>query len=298
MGSKKKTYYYIMLASEFFSDEIVSRLRAMDNGDSLALVYLHMLAYYVKTEGVIVIEVDTGESIAEQMHWQIHEDVALIAKVIETLEKHKRLVVEEENVYVLKGIDKLIGQDTNFAVQKRSERERKKNNDNNGDNVNDSVDSSNDNASDSVGNRGDKGNNNVSASVDNANSGNNSGPLADVVNNFKNQSKAGQQKKMASARLVEIEVVGKVVDEIAEWATVQQINDVYRSIDGATNINNKPGALVTALRANKAQLTAPRAKDITCTNCNGQGVVLDVDRDDGSMCTCHICNGSGQITQV
>lgn len=287
MSSKKKTYYYIMLASEFFSDEIVSRLRAMDNGDSLALVYLHMLAYYVKTEGVIVIEVDTGESIAEQMHWQIHEDVALIAKVIETLEKHKRLVIEEENVYVLKGIDKLIGQDTNFAVQKRSERERKKNNDNNGDN-----------ASDSVGNRGDNGNNNVSDSVDNANSGNNSGPLADVIKNFKAKSEAGHQKKMASARLAEIGVVGKVVDEIADWATVQQINEAYRSIEGATNINNKPGALVTALRANKAQLTAPRPRYITCPNCNGQSVVLDTDRDDGSMCTCPICNGSGQITQV
>lgn len=126
MGSKKKTYYYIMLASEFFADEIVSRLRAMDNGDSLALVYLHMLAYYVKTEGVIVIEVDTGESIAEQMHWQIQEDVVLIAKVLGVLEKYKRIVVENENVYVLKDIDKLIGQDTNYAMQKRGERERKK----------------------------------------------------------------------------------------------------------------------------------------------------------------------------
>lgn len=287
MGSKKKTYYYIMLASEFFADEIVSRLRAMDNGDSLALVYLHMLAYYVKTEGVIVIEVDTGESIAEQMHWQIQEDVVLIAKVLGVLEKYKRIVVENENVYVLKDIDKLIGQDTNYAMQKRGERERKKNNDNNGDNANDSV-----------GNRGDKGNNNVSASVDNANNGNNSGPLADVVKNIKAKSEASHQKKMASARLAEIGVVGKVVDEIADWATVQQINDVYRSIDGAANINNKPGALVAALRANKAQLTAPRLKDITCPNCNGQGVVLDVDRDDGSMCTCPICNGSGQITQV
>lgn len=276
-----------MLASEFFADEIVSRLRAMDNGDSLALVYLHMLAYYVKTEGVIVIEVDTGESIAEQMHWQIQEDVVLIAKVLGVLEKYKRIVVENENVYVLKDIDKLIGQDTNYAMQKRGERERKKNNDNNGDNANDSV-----------GNRGDKGNNNVGASVDNANNGNNSGPLADVVKNIKAKSEASHQKKMASARLAEIEVVGKVVDEIADWATVQQINDVYRSIDGAANINNKPGALVAALRANKAQLTAPRLKDITCPNCNGQGVVLDVDRDDGSMCTCPICNGSGQITQV
>lgn len=287
MGSKKKTYYYIMLASEFFADEIVSRLRAMDNGDSLALVYLHMLAYYVKTEGVIVIEVDTGESIAEQMHWQIQEDVVLIAKVLGVLEKYKRIVVENENVYVLKDIDKLIGQDTNYAMQKRGERERKKNNDNNGDNANDSV-----------GNRGDKGNNNVGASVDNANNGNNSGPLADVVKNIKAKSEASHQKKMASARLAEIGVVGKVVDEIADWATVQQINDVYRSIDGAANINNKPGALVAALRANKTQLTAPRLKDITCPNCNGQGVVLDVDRDDGSMCTCPICNGSGQITQV
>lgn len=115
-----------MLASEFFADEIVSRLRAMDNGDSLALVYLHMLAYYVKTEGVIVIEVDTGESIAEQMHWQIQEDVVLIAKVLGVLEKYKRIVVENENVYVLKDIDKLIGQDTNYAMQKRGERERKK----------------------------------------------------------------------------------------------------------------------------------------------------------------------------
>lgn len=287
MGSKKKTYYYIMLASEFFADEIVSRLRAMDNGDALALVYLHMLAYYVKTEGVIVIEVDTGESIAEQMHWQIHEDVALIAKVIETLEKHKRLVAEEENVYVLKGIDKLIGQDTNFAVQKRSERERKKSNDNNGDNFNDSVDSSND-----------KDNNDAGTSVDDGDDGNNSGPLADVVKNIKAKSEASHQKKMASARLAEIGVVGKVVDEIAAWATVQQINEAYRSIEGATNINNKPGALVAALRASKAQLTALRAKDITCPNCNGQRVVLDTDRDDGSMCTCPICNGSGKITQV
>lgn len=171
--------------------------------------------------------------------------------------------------------------------KKGGERERKKNNDNNGDNANDSV-----------GNRGDKGNNNVGASVDNANNGNNSGPLADVVKNIKAKSEASHQKKMASARLAEIGVVGKVVDEIADWATVQQINDVYRSIDGAANINNKPGALVAALRANKAQLTAPRLKDITCPNCNGQGVVLDVDRDDGSMCTCPICNGSGQITQV
>lgn len=205
--------------------------------------------------------------------------------------------ITDDKMYI-SAIEPYVGVDTNFAIQKRLDRMRAEYKGKNGDNINGNVYSNKDNTSDSVGNRGDKDNNDVGASDDNVDNGNNSGPLADVVKNFKAKSETGHQKKMASARLAEIGVMGKVVDEIAAWATVQQINDVYRSIDGATNINNKPGALVAALRANKAQLTAPRAKNITCPNCNGQGVVLDADRDDGSMCMCPICNGSGQITQV
>ena len=296
--AKKKIFYYIMLKKDFFVDPIVMMLRSKPNGADLFRVYLHLLVRYVTDLGIITYYKDIDAPLENQLEWEIQEDPELIREVIDVLKKRRMLIQITDDQMYISAIEPYVGADTNFAIQKRLDRMRAAHESKNRNNINDSVDSSNDNASDSVGNRGDKGNNNVSASVDNANSGNNSGPLADVVKNIKAKSEAGHQKKMASARLAEIGVVGKVVDEIAAWATVQQINEAYRSIEGATNINNKPGALVAALRASKAQLTAPRAKDITCPNCNGQRVVLDTDRDDGSMCTCPICNGSGKITQV
>lgn len=295
---KKKIFYYIMLKKDFFVDPIVMMLRSKPNGADLFRVYLHLLVRYVTDLGIITYYKEIDAPLENQLEWEIQEDPELIREVIDVLKKRRMLIQITDDKMYISAIEPYVGVDTNFAIQKRLDRMRAEYKGKNGDNINGNVYSNKDNTSDSVGNRGDKDNNDVGASDDNVDNGNNSGPLADVVKNFKAKSETGHQKKMASARLAEIGVMGKVVDEIAAWATVQQINDVYRSIDGATNINNKPGALVAALRANKAQLTAPRAKNITCPNCNGQGVVLDADRDDGSMCMCPICNGSGQITQV
>lgn len=296
--AKKKIFYYIMLKKDFFVDPIVMMLRSKPNGADLFRVYLHLLVRYVTDLGIIPYYKEIDAPLENQLEWEIQEDPELIREVIDVLKKRRMLIQITDDKMYISAIEPYVGVDTNFAIQKRLDRMRAEYKGKNGDNINGNVYSNKDNTSDSVGNRGDKDNNDVGASDDNVDNGNNSGPLADVVKNFKAKSETGHQKKMASARLAEIGVMGKVVDEIAAWATVQQINDVYRSIDGATNINNKPGALVAALRANKAQLTAPRAKNITCPNCNGQGVVLDADRDDGSMCMCPICNGSGQITQV
>lgn len=296
--AKKKIFYYIMLKKDFFVDPIVMMLRSKPNGADLFRVYLHLLVRYVTDLGIITYYKEIDAPLENQLEWEIQEDPELIREVIDVLKKRRMLIQITDDKMYISAIEPYVGVDTNFAIQKRLDRMRAEYKGKNGDNINGNVYSNKDNTSDSVGNRGDKDNNDVGASDDNVDNGNNSGPLADVVKNFKAKSETGHQKKMASARLAEIGVMGKVVDEIAAWATVQQINDVYRSIDGATNINNKPGALVAALRANKAQLTAHRAKNITCPNCNGQGVVLDADRDDGSMCMCPICNGSGQITQV
>lgn len=296
--AKKKIFYYIMLKKDFFVDPIVMMLRSKPNGADLFRVYLHLLVRYVTDLGIITYYKEIDAPLENQLEWEIQEDPELIREVIDVLKKRRMLIQITDDKMYISAIEPYVGVDTNFAIQKRLDRMRAEYKGKNGDNINGNVYSNKDNTSDSVGNRGDKDNNDVGASDDNVDNGNNSGPLADVVKNFKAKSETGHQKKMASARLAEIGVMGKVVDEIAAWATVQQINDVYRSIDGATNINNKPGALVAALRANKAQLTAPRAKNITCPNCNGQGVVLDADRDDGSMCMCPICDGSGQITQV
>ncbi len=296
--AKKKIFYYIMLKKDFFVDPIVMMLRSKPNGADLFRVYLHLLVRYVTDLGIITYYKEIDAPLENQLEWEIQEDPELIREVIDVLKKRRMLIQITDDKMYISAIEPYVGVDTNFAIQKRLDRMRAEYKGKNGDNINGNVYSNKDNTSDSVGNRGDKDNNDVGASDDNVDNGNNSGPLADVVKNFKAKSETGHQKKMASARLAEIGVMGKVVDEIAAWATVQQINDVYRSIDGATNINNKPGALVAALRANKAQLTAPRAKNITCPNCNGQGVVLDADRDDGSMCMCPICNGRGQITQV
>ena len=296
--AKKKIFYYIMLKKDFFVDPIVMMLRSKPNGADLFRVYLHLLVRYVTDLGIITYYKEIDAPLENQLEWEIQEDPELIREVIDVLKKRRMLIQITDDKMYISAIEPYVGVDTNFAIQKRLDRMRAEYKGKNGDNINGNVYSNKDNTSDSVGHRGDKDNNDVGASDDNVDNGNNSGPLADVVKNFKAKSETGHQKKMASARLAEIGVMGKVVDEIAAWATVQQINDVYRSIDGATNINNKPGALVAALRANKGQLTAPRAKNITCPNCNGQGVVLDADRDDGSMCMCPICNGSGQITQV
>lgn len=102
--------------------------------------------------------------------------------------------ITDDKMYI-SAIEPYVGVDTNFAIQKRLDRMRAEYKGKNGDNINGNVYSNKDNTSDSVGNRGDKDNNDVGASDDNVDNGNNSGPLADVVKNFKAKSETGHQKR-------------------------------------------------------------------------------------------------------
>lgn len=123
-AKKSKRYYWYKLYETFFSYGKIKTIKKKYTTLYVG-VYLEIITLAINTNGCIQYE-DCYADIEEQIADFIDEDYDLIKKVVETFTKYN-FIKRTENGLILLNIDEFVGSETDYAKQKRLQRQSKDN---------------------------------------------------------------------------------------------------------------------------------------------------------------------------
>ena len=84
MAAKAGKYYWLKLKSEFFSGKRIRKLRRMDQGDTLVIIYLKIQLSVMKTEGKFTFS-HLEETVSEELALELDEDPELVNRTLDFL---------------------------------------------------------------------------------------------------------------------------------------------------------------------------------------------------------------------
>lgn len=123
-AKKSKRYYWYKLYETFFSYGKIKTIKKKYTTLYVG-VYLEIITLAINTNGCIQYE-DCYADIEEQIADFIDEDYDLVKKVVETFTKYN-FIKRTENGLILLNIDEFVGSETDYAKQKRLQRQSKDN---------------------------------------------------------------------------------------------------------------------------------------------------------------------------
>lgn len=121
----EKRYFWLKLNEDFFEQKDIKKLRRMEGGDTLALIYLKMQLHSLKSGGEVIFE-GFEDDIAEELALELDEDNEPVKKLIEFLEKYK-LMEKTDSGFFIPAVTKKIGSEGASAERVRNFRDKKKN---------------------------------------------------------------------------------------------------------------------------------------------------------------------------
>lgn len=119
-----KRYYWLKLPEDFFRRSYIRRLRSMEGGDRLTLIYLEMLLAALKTDGVLT--ADGAEDFAEELALELYEDPAEVRTALTFLSERGKITHENDDEYYLTDCEELTGSESEDARRMRESRRREK----------------------------------------------------------------------------------------------------------------------------------------------------------------------------
>lgn len=121
-----KKYYWLKLKDDIFSSRRIKKLRSMENGDTLFVIYLKLQLIAMKCEGLITY---TGleESFEEELALDLDEDVELVKSTLDFLLKYELAERISDTEILLPWALINTQSETADAERKRRERADKKN---------------------------------------------------------------------------------------------------------------------------------------------------------------------------
>ncbi len=120
-----KRYYWLKLKTDFFLQPKIRKMRSLENGSDLTIIYLKMQLLSIENEGVIYLE-GLEDSIESELELLIDENVELIKKTIDFLKRYKLLeIISNDELHLLE-IKESIGSECNSTERVRKHREKKK----------------------------------------------------------------------------------------------------------------------------------------------------------------------------
>lgn len=120
-----KKYYWIKLKSDFFDEKYIRTLRRLPSGDSIVVIYLHIMVRCLESQGVYYFD-KLAESIEDEIAIFLNEDANLVKLTITALEK-LNLIERGDNCLYLVGIPVgSIGSETSVAERVRRYRNKQK----------------------------------------------------------------------------------------------------------------------------------------------------------------------------
>lgn len=120
-----KRYYWLKLKTDFFLQPKIRKMRSLENGSDLTIIYLKMQLLSIENEGVIYLE-GLEDSIESELELLIDENVELIKKTIDFLKRYKLLeIISNDELHLLETKES-IGSECNSTERVRKHREKKK----------------------------------------------------------------------------------------------------------------------------------------------------------------------------
>lgn len=123
--SEPKRFFWLKLQHDFFKSKRIKKLRRMQDGDTLLLIYMKMQLLSIKTNGVLSF-MGLEATFAEELALDLEEDEELVERTIEYLLKFELMFKESTNTYILPFVRDNTGSETAVAQRVRECRERQK----------------------------------------------------------------------------------------------------------------------------------------------------------------------------
>lgn len=125
--SDKKKYYWLKLKEDFFEEDTISWLEEQENGKDYCLFYLKLCLKSLKNDGVLIRNV--GELFIPYEISKLAEitntDIDTVIVAMELFKKIGLVQVLENGEIYLTQLKNMIGSETNWAILKRNERQKK-----------------------------------------------------------------------------------------------------------------------------------------------------------------------------
>lgn len=125
-----KTYYWLKLRNDWFSDKRIKKLRSIAGGDTYTIIYLKMELLSVKDEGYLFFEGVDDDFISE-LALDLDENEDDVRITVEYLQRSGLIESLEADRYLLTAVPECIGKEGSSAERVRKHRERKKIEENN-----------------------------------------------------------------------------------------------------------------------------------------------------------------------
>jgi len=120
-----KRYYWLKLYDDFFTNKRIKRLRSISGGDTFTIIYLKMQLKALKTDGFLYFD-GVLDNFAEELALDLDEKPEDVHLTIQYLLSVGLLESNQEDVYKLTYMDKVIGSEDASAERVRNYRERQK----------------------------------------------------------------------------------------------------------------------------------------------------------------------------
>lgn len=121
----EKRYYWLKLFDDFFTSKRIKKLRNLAGGDTYTIIYLKMQLKALKDEGYLYFD-GVMSDFAEELALDLDESPEDVALTIQYLLSVGLLETNNDEVYKLTYMDRLIGSETAHTQRQREYIKRKK----------------------------------------------------------------------------------------------------------------------------------------------------------------------------
>ena len=109
-----RKFYWLKLKTEFFTQPKLKKLRKMENGEKLLIVYIKLLLLSVPNEGKLLFE-GLEPTLADELALSLDEDSEDVRKILEFLNQYGLIEEINEKEFLLLEAAESVGSETDSA---------------------------------------------------------------------------------------------------------------------------------------------------------------------------------------
>lgn len=119
----EKRYWWLKLKEDFFRQKLMKKMRRMDNGATMTIIYLKMQLESLRNGGVICFD-KTEDTFENEMAYTLDEDVKDVKATIDFLINYGLMIELSDTENALIEVEKNIGSEASSAVRMRNLRSK------------------------------------------------------------------------------------------------------------------------------------------------------------------------------